>query len=55
MQLATVNLKINLDNCNLVKSVVKVLGQLMSKQGIRPDPEKMETIQNSTPPPVLSV
>ena len=49
-RLASVNLKINLDKCNFVKSEVKVLGHLVSKQGIRPDPKKVETIQKLTPP-----
>ena len=33
-RLASVNLKFNLDKCNFVKSEVKVLGHLVSKQGI---------------------
>ena len=33
-RLTSVNLKINLDKCNFVKSEVKVLGHLVSKQGI---------------------
>ena len=33
-RLDSVNLKINLDKCNFVKSEVKVLGHLVSKQGI---------------------
>ena len=48
--LAKVNLKVNLDKCNFVKTEVKVLGHLVSKQGIRPDPKKVETIQGLAPP-----
>ena len=33
-----------------MKSKVKVLGHLVSKQGIRPDPKKVEVIQQLTPP-----
>ena len=36
-RLDSVNLKINLDKCNFVKSEVKVLGHLVSKQGICPN------------------
>ena len=45
-RLTAVNLKLNLEKCNFVKTEVKVLGHLVSKQGIQPDPEKVESIQN---------
>ena len=48
-RLSEVNLKINLEKCSFVKSEVKVLGHLVSKQGIRPDPKKVEVIQQLTP------
>ena len=48
--LAKVNLKVNQDKCDFVKTEVKVLGHLVSKQGIRPDPKKVETIQGLAPP-----
>ena len=49
-QLATVNLKINLNRCNFVKYEVKLLGHLLLKQGICPVPKKVEIIQKLTPP-----
>ena len=39
------NLKLNLEKCNFVKTEVKVLGHLVSKQGIQTDPKKVESIQ----------
>ena len=33
-KLASINLKIDPDKCNFIKSEVKVLGHLVSKQGI---------------------
>ena len=48
--LAKVNLKVNLDKCNFVKTEVKILGHLVSKQGIRPDLKKVKTIQGLAPP-----
>ena len=48
-RLRNVNLKINLDKCNFFKSEVKVMGHLVSKQGVCPDPRKVETIQKLTP------
>ena len=43
-------MKINLEKCIFVKPEVKVLGHLVSKQGIHPDPKKVEIKQQLTPP-----
>ena len=45
-RLRAVNLKLNLEKCNFVKTEMKVLGHLVSKQGIRSDPKKVESIRN---------
>ena len=49
-RLFELNLKINLEKCSFVKPEIKVLGHLVSKQGIRPDPKKVKGIQQLTPP-----
>ena len=49
-RLIAVNLKLNLEKCNFVKTEVKVLGHLVSKQRIQPDPKKVESIQKLEPP-----
>ena len=43
-RLTAVNLELNLEKCNFVKTEVKVLGHLVSKQGIQPDSKKVESI-----------
>ena len=49
-RLTAVNLKLDLEKSNFVKTEVKVLGHLVSKQGIRLDPKKVERIQKLEPP-----
>ena len=39
-----------MEKCSFVKPEVKVLGSLVSKQGIWPEPKKVEVIQQLTPP-----
>ena len=40
------NLKIKLSKCTFAASKLLWLGMLISKEGIRPDPEKISTIMN---------
>ena len=49
-RLTLVNLKLNLEKCNFVKTEVKSLGHFVLKQGIRPDLKKVESIQRFEPP-----
>ena len=49
-RLTLVNLGLSLEKFSFVKSEVKVLGHLVSKQGIRLDPKKVESIQRLEPP-----
>ena len=45
-RLAESNITLNLDKCKFSKSEVKVLGNIVSANGISPDPEKVEGIIN---------
>ena len=49
-RLNNVNLKINIKKCRFAMNQVKVLGHLVSSEGILPDPKKVEVIQNFQPP-----
>ena len=44
------NLKINLEKSHFFRSEVKFLGHVLTSTGIKPDPEKIETIQNFSRP-----
>ena len=44
------NITLNLDKCEFSKSEVKVLGNIVSANGISPDPEKVEAIVNLPAP-----
>ena len=44
------NLKLNFDKCKFALPEVKVLGHMVSKKGICPDPKKTEIIQNLPAP-----
>ena len=44
------NLTINLEKSNFLRSEVKFLGHILTSTGIKPDPEKIETIQNVSRP-----
>ena len=52
--MTSVNLKLNLEKCNFVRVEVKVLGLLVLKQGIRPDPKKVDSIQKLQPKGMVS-
>ena len=54
-RLTAVNLKLNLEKCNFVKTEVKVLGHLVLKKGIWLDPKKVESIQKLGPPKDVTV
>ena len=49
-RLTAVNLKLNFKKGNFAKTEVKVLGHLVSKQGIQPDLKKASSIQKLEPP-----
>ena len=49
------NLKLNSEKCNFVKTELKVLGHLLLKQGIQPDPKKVESIKKLEPPKDVTV
>ena len=49
-RLAESNITLNLDKCEFSKSEVKVLGNIVSANGISPDPEKIEAIVNLPAP-----
>ena len=49
-QLAELNITVNLDKCEFSKSEDKVLGNIVSANGINPDPEKIEVIVNLIAP-----
>ena len=42
--------KINLKKSHFFRSEVKFLGHILTSTGIKPDPEKIETIQNFSRP-----
>lgn len=48
--LVVTNLTINLEKCKFFQEQVKFLGFILSTEGIRPDPEKIQGIQNFPAP-----
>ena len=52
-RLREVDLKLNREKCNFFKSHIQYLGHLISGEGIKPLPEKLESI-NEMPPPNYS-
>ena len=52
-RLAESNITLNLDKCEFSKSEVKVLGNIVSANGISPDPEKIEAIVNLPAPKTI--
>ena len=49
-KLDLVNLKINLDKCRFAQNEIKILGHVVNGSGIKPNPNKIEIIQNLNPP-----
>ncbi|KAK7103074.1 hypothetical protein V1264_021199 [Littorina saxatilis] len=49
-KLASVNLKLNREKCELRKHEIEFLGHRISKNGISPDPAKLEAIMTMTDP-----
>ena len=45
-RLATVGLKIKLNKCSFLQSQLKYLGHIVTSEGIKPNLEKIDTIQN---------
>ncbi|PIK58309.1 hypothetical protein BSL78_04815 [Apostichopus japonicus] len=44
------NLKLNIDKCKFKVSEVKYIGHILTSNGIKPDPKKIEAIQEMQPP-----
>ena len=44
------DLKLNREKCNFIKSCIQYLGHLISGEGIKPLPEKLESIKEMPPP-----
>ena len=44
------NLKLNKSKCQFKKQEITYLGHILTKDGLKPDPKKTQTINNMTPP-----
>lgn len=53
-RLAQYNLKVNLKKCSFAMSKLLYLGHLVSKEGIQPDPAKIEAVTKLKPPKDVS-
>ena len=49
-RLREADLKLNREKCNFLKSHIQYLGHLISGEGIKPLPEKLESIKEMPPP-----
>ena len=49
-RLREADLKLNREKCNFFKSHIQYLGHLISGEGIKPLPEKLESIKGMPPP-----
>ena len=45
-RLSDSNITLNLEKCEFSKTTVKVLGNIVSSEGVSPDPDKIEAIVN---------
>ena len=45
-RLRKAQLKVQLEKCQFLKKHVSFLGHLLAEEGIRPDPKKIEAVQN---------
>ncbi len=45
-----VGIKLNLSKCHIGQQEVKFLGHIVSKKGIKPDPENVEAVSKMKPP-----
>ena len=48
------NITLNLEKCEFSKTTVKVLGNIVSSEGVSPDPDKIEAIVNLPAPKNVS-
>ena len=48
------NITLNLEKCEFSKTTVKVLGNIVSSEGVSPDPDKIEAIVNLPAPKKVS-
>ncbi|KZR95570.1 Uncharacterized protein APZ42_010650, partial [Daphnia magna] len=46
------NLKLKWSKCSFAKNILKVLGHVVTKEGVGPDPEKLEVVENFPSPAV---
>ena len=53
-RLETANITLNLDKCEFIKSQIKILGNIVSYNGISPDPEKVKAIADLPAPRNIS-
>ena len=51
-RLREADLKLNREKCNFFKSHIQYLGHLISGEGIKPLPEKLESIKEMPPPTI---
>lgn len=49
-RIETAGLKLNREKCSIRQRQLRFLGHLIDKDGIRPDPDKVEAIQQLPPP-----
>ncbi len=49
MQIEEVGIKLNLPKCSIGQQEVKFLGHVVSKNGIKPDPENVEAVKKMKP------
>jgi transposase InsO family protein len=49
-KLREANLKVNLDKCTIAKEAVKYLGHVVTREGIKPDPTKIEAVEKFRTP-----
>ena len=48
-RLSTANLKLQPDKCEFLRPEVAYLGHIIDKEGVRPDPKKIESVKFSNP------
>ena len=49
-RLTAANLELQLDKCEFLRPEVAYLGHIIEKEGVRPDPKKMEAVKSFTVP-----
>lgn len=49
-KLRSANLKVKLEKCRMLQQEVEYLGHIVSRDGVKPQPDKVKAIKNSLPP-----